>query len=117
MSSRRPSRLLRRTLGRIYRRFYGRWPLTARTVAAQVAGIRYELELSQLIDSFLYFEGCWEEEVTACLARYTRPGMTVLDIGANIGAHTLHLARDVGENEWSSDCIRTHGVGPQEAAT
>lgn len=90
-------RLWRRAVGRCYRRFYGHWPFTARTVTTQVAGIWYELELSQLIDNFLYFEGCWEEEVWTCLARYVEPRMTVLDIGANIGAHTLGLAREVGE--------------------
>jgi hypothetical protein len=86
-----------------------------KTVTAEIAGNWYELELSQLIDNFMFFEGSWEEEVTTCLARYAAPGMTVLDIGANIGAHTLHLARDVGETGQVIAC-RAHGMGSTEAA-
>jgi len=36
-----------------------------------------------------------EEEVQALL-KFVRPGMTVLDIGANIGTHTVPLAKAVG---------------------
>lgn len=88
----------RRVLGRCYRRHYGRWPFTARRTTVRVGGIHYELDLSQLIDNYLFFEGCWEEEVASCLSRYARDGMTVLDVGANVGAHTFRLARAVGSD-------------------
>lgn len=38
----------------------------------------------------------WFEKETAFLARWLRPGMTVLDIGANLGVYSLPMARTVG---------------------
>jgi FkbM family methyltransferase len=61
-------------------------------------GATFELDLTEFIDKALHDQGCFEPTTTAVLARLARPGMTVLDIGANIGAHTLHLALRVGPN-------------------
>ena len=58
-------------------------------------GIRYELDLAQGID-FAIFMGGFEADTMAACARYIKPGNTVLDIGANIGAITLELAKAVG---------------------
>ena len=38
----------------------------------------------------------WFEKEAAFLARWLRPGMTVLDIGANLGVYSLAMARLVG---------------------
>lgn len=38
-----------------------------------------------------------EPHVSAILASYCKPGMSVVDIGANIGYHTMALSRLVGE--------------------
>jgi FkbM family methyltransferase len=43
-----------------------------------------------------YFNGDVEPEVQAALRKYLRPGMTVYDIGANIGFFSLLAARLVG---------------------
>lgn len=40
--------------------------------------------------------GEWSPEDARLLSDYLRPGMTVLDIGANIGTHTLFLAASTG---------------------
>ena len=40
--------------------------------------------------------GAFEKRTVAAYSRLVRPGMTVIDIGANIGAHTLPLAKLVG---------------------
>src|SRR5450756_2039953 len=40
----------------------------------------------------------FERSTAVALARLTEPSSLVLDIGANIGAHTLHLANLVGPN-------------------
>lgn len=64
----------------------------ARTVTATIGGSTYELDLGETIDVALYL-GQYERDVAAALQRYCRPGMTVLDIGANIGAHTLPIGR------------------------
>ena len=38
----------------------------------------------------------WFEKETAFLARWLRPGMTAIDIGANLGVYSLPIARLVG---------------------
>jgi FkbM family methyltransferase len=63
-----------------------------RSVRATIHGSTFDLDLGEMIDVSLYLEQ-YELDVSAALARHSRPGMTVLDIGANIGAHTLALAR------------------------
>ena len=49
-----------------------------------------------LIHSHLFFFGIWEPVLSAYLADLLRPGDTVIDIGANVGAHTLFAAHLVG---------------------
>jgi FkbM family methyltransferase len=44
----------------------------------------------------LYFRGMYEEEVVSTIAARLKPGMTFLDIGANIGLHTIVAAHRVG---------------------
>lgn len=59
-------------------------------------GITYELDLSQGIDLAIYLGGIFERRTAVALARLVEPSSLVLDIGANIGAHTLTLAKLVG---------------------
>ena len=49
-----------------------------------------------LIQKQLYFQGYFEYRETKLLEKYIRPGMTYLDVGANIGWHTLVAAKLVG---------------------
>lgn len=44
----------------------------------------------------LDFYGEFSHEETKAFAQFLKPGMTVIDVGANIGAHTLYFARAVG---------------------
>ncbi len=44
----------------------------------------------------LYASGTWEPHVEQAILRQTPPGGRAIDIGANIGYHTLALARTVG---------------------
>lgn len=88
-----------RTKLRIARALY--WTLTGLrrfmglTDYAQVTrrGIRWQLDLREGIDLAIYLFGYFEYETVRAYRRLVKPGDTVLDIGANIGAHTLHLAR------------------------
>jgi FkbM family methyltransferase len=59
-------------------------------------GIAYELDLSQGIDFAIYLGNIYERQTRTALSHLVAPSSLVLDIGANIGAHTLHLARLVG---------------------
>lgn len=61
-------------------------------------GIRWRLDLAEGIDLALYLFGKFEPTTVAAYQRLIRPGDVVLDIGANIGAHTLWLARAVGDS-------------------
>jgi FkbM family methyltransferase len=44
----------------------------------------------------LFYRGIYEEQIVARIAALLRPGMTFVDIGANIGLHTLVAAHRVG---------------------
>jgi hypothetical protein len=99
----RPSlaKLNTRTKLRIARTLY--WTLTGfrrilgGTDSARVSrrGIHWQLELREGIDLAIYLFGYFEYETFRAYRRLLKPGDTVPDIGANIGAHTLHLARCV----------------------
>jgi len=64
-----------------------------RVVQATIRGVRYELDLSEMIDQALYEVGVYEEATTRLLERVLEPHMVVLEVGANIGAHTFDMAR------------------------
>src|SRR5260221_2442029 len=59
-------------------------------------GIAYDLDLSQGIDFAIYLGGMFERDTARALIRLVEPSSLVVDIGANIGAHTLRLAKLVG---------------------
>jgi FkbM family methyltransferase len=63
---------------------------------AKRAGIWWSLDLSEGIDFSIYLLGGFEPNTLKLYTKIIKPGDIVLDIGANIGAHTLPLARLVG---------------------
>ncbi|MBI1180512.1 MAG: FkbM family methyltransferase [Alphaproteobacteria bacterium] len=68
----------------------------AQATARTVDGVRLALVLPDLIQSYLYYFGVWEPNLTAFFRRTLRPGDTVVDVGANIGYFSLLAARLVG---------------------
>ncbi|WP_322868076.1 FkbM family methyltransferase [Bradyrhizobium ottawaense] len=60
------------------------------------SGINYDLDLAQGIDFAIYLGNIYERKTRATLRALVKPASLVLDIGANVGAHTLHLAHLVG---------------------
>ena len=67
-----------------------------KNVRKNVDGITYELDLNENIDSSLYMSGCFEQEVTNAINVLTKPGYIIMDVGANVGCHTLRFSRLVG---------------------
>jgi FkbM family methyltransferase len=61
------------------------------------SGVRWELDLDEGIDFSIWLLGCFEPETVRCYKKIVKEGDVVLDIGANIGAHTLLLGDTVGE--------------------
>jgi FkbM family methyltransferase len=59
-------------------------------------GLRISLRLSNDLSKQVFIGGCYEANELAFLARTLRPGMTVVDAGANEGLYTLLAARCVG---------------------
>ncbi len=56
----------------------------------------YDLDLSQGIDFAIFLGSMFERGTRNALRRLVKPSWFVLDIGANIGAHSLPLAQLVG---------------------
>lgn len=73
-------------------------------------GLRWQLDLSEGIDFAIYLLGAFERSTVNTLEKLVKPGDVVFDIGANIGAHTLGLARSVGPSG------RVYGFEPAEFA-
>ena len=67
-------------------------PGSIRTV--EVNGIHLKLDVSDTVGHSSYF--AVDEPAQAVLYDYLKPGMMVIDIGANIGTTTLNLAKKVG---------------------
>lgn len=70
-----------------------------RRLTAMIEDFRYELDLGEVIDAHIFYEGCFEPATRRAIKALCNPGMTVLDIGANVGCHTLLMARLVGQGK------------------
>ena len=62
------------------------------------SGIEWDLDLDEGIDLSIFLLGAYEPATHRAYASLIRPGDIVWDIGANIGAHTLHFANLVGRS-------------------
>jgi FkbM family methyltransferase len=67
-----------------------------RYVTLERGGLKWCLDLSEGIDFSIYLFGAFERSTVASLQKLAKPGDVIFDIGANIGAHTLGLARCAG---------------------
>ena len=79
---------------RILFRFF-LWTVRGRRTVATSDGIVFDLDLGEMIDVSLFL-GEYESDIVSAIRRYCRPGWRVLDIGANVGAHSLRFAKEVG---------------------
>ncbi len=77
---------------------------------AKRGGVLWELDLEQGVDFAIYLFGAFEPDVVASCRKLCRRGDVCLDIGANIGAHTLPLGEFVGPEG------RVHAFEPTDFA-
>jgi FkbM family methyltransferase len=56
----------------------------------------FPIDRGTLIGWTIYFFGTYEPEVRAEIVRYLEPGDVAIDVGANVGWHTLLMASRVG---------------------
>src|SRR5215471_17503279 len=54
-----------------------------RIVTREIDGVKFELDLREIIGASLYYSGSFEPEAEATIAAVLKPGMTAVDIGAN----------------------------------
>jgi FkbM family methyltransferase len=59
-------------------------------------GLQFELENREEVENFLLHGGHFERDVLNFALRLLEPGMTAVDVGANIGAFTAAFAQAVG---------------------
>jgi FkbM family methyltransferase len=78
---------------RLGRRLLGRPP---DTVVCTRGGIVWALNVQDGIQLSIYLFGAFERATARTLARLLPSGGVAIDVGANVGAHTLPMARHVG---------------------
>ncbi|MHC4220673.1 MAG: FkbM family methyltransferase, partial [Planctomycetota bacterium] len=61
-------------------------------------GSRIVSRLPDLIQMYIYLFGIWEPDITTFIRARLAPGDTFIDVGANVGYHTLLAAKLVGES-------------------
>jgi len=60
-------------------------------------GILWELDLVEGIDFSIFIFGFFERDTSKAIKRLVNSGDVVIDIGANIGAHTLPISKLIGD--------------------
>ncbi len=61
-------------------------------------GLRILVDTSSFVEWEIFFRGQYEKKVTDLFQKFIRKGDVVIDVGANIGSHTLIMAKLVGES-------------------
>lgn len=89
--------ILRRLLRHVYNKWEGR-RLPGEDILVSWDGqqILARSPRESVIGRELFLRGVWEPEVTRYLCKKAAKGLTVLDVGADIGYYTLLLAKRVG---------------------
>jgi FkbM family methyltransferase len=94
--------LIRKTQGKSADSFFGKlippnylYPENSLKLATR-NGIKYKLDLSEYVDHFIYFG--LKEDSRNKLFSFIKEGMTIIDVGTNIGNSALHFSKTTGNN-------------------
>ena len=71
------------------------WCVRGKKIVRTVEGMTFNLDLAENIDVCILLEK-FERDVVGIIDKYSREGWSVMDIGANMGAHTIRFANRVG---------------------
>lgn len=73
-------------------------PLPAGDVTTKLKryGALFRYDPNTYIGQFLYYRGIYEEQILRTIEDCLRPGMTFVDVGANVGLHSVVAAHLVG---------------------
>lgn len=85
-------------IARIVQRFVCIFYSNTKNISVLRKGITWNLDLNEGIDFSIFMFGYFERETVIALDRLINKGDTIIDIGANIGAHTLHMAQKATNN-------------------
>lgn len=61
-------------------------------------GLNWELNLGEVVDFMIYLSGGFESYLSRFILNNLQDGAIAMDIGANVGAHTLAMGKAVGPN-------------------
>lgn len=68
------------------------------TVIPYDKGLFININTSSFIEWSTFFKGYYEKKITLLFEKFIKEGMTVFDVGANVGVHTLTMSRLVGDS-------------------
>ena len=60
-------------------------------------GIIYEVDISESVDRAIFLRG-WEPQTIKLLHKLIKLGDSVIEVGANVGAHSLIISKIIGKN-------------------
>ena len=60
-------------------------------------GINYEVDITESVDRAIFLRG-WEPKTISILHQLIKSGDTVIEVGANIGAHALIISKIIGND-------------------
>ncbi|RZJ83096.1 MAG: FkbM family methyltransferase, partial [Chryseobacterium sp.] len=63
-----------------------------------IGNFKINVDTKNFIDACIYFTGDYEPYLKTNFADLIKPGMVILDVGANIGFHTLYFAELTGKS-------------------
>ena len=60
-------------------------------------GIIYEVDISESVDRAIFLRG-WEPQTIKLLHKLIKLGDSVIEVGANLGGHSLIISKIIGKN-------------------